>query len=327
MFETIKYKIIKAWNSVLFRLIVKDQRNQYSAASATYEELSSTLSAIPDLMFELDANGRHWDVRVLRPELLVAPAEKLLGKTVKDVMPPEAANLVMQALAETKEKGFSHGTQIKLPTPLGERWFEVSMARKEKDGSEDSRFIVLSRDINERKIEFLKTEKLAYLDRLTELPNRHALNDELIYEITKSNPGGHYAGLLFVDLDEFKKINDAEGHHIGDQLLKAVAKRLRSAIREDDLVVRWGGDEFVVLIKKLSFNHNDAQHAAILICEKITESITKPYSFNSKNYYCSVSIGITLFNQPQHDLLTLIQQADSAMYSSKKSQDQRFAFF
>ena len=133
-----------AWNRMLVRLMVPDDSPRPEDAchsNSSYENLSSTLNAIPDLMFELDAQGRHWDFRALRPELLVAPPEELLGHTVSDVMPVEAAQAVMNALNDTILKGYSHGTHIHLPTPIGNRWFEVSMARKERISGEEPRFI------------------------------------------------------------------------------------------------------------------------------------------------------------------------------------------
>lgn len=103
-------------------------------------DLAATLEAIPDLMFELDADGRHWDFRARRTERLVAPPENLPGHTVFEVMPIEAARAVMAALAEATSAGSSEGTQIQLPTPVGERWFEISVARKDTKASDGLRF-------------------------------------------------------------------------------------------------------------------------------------------------------------------------------------------
>jgi PAS domain S-box-containing protein len=141
--------------------------------------MAATLEAIPDLMFELDADGRHWDFRARRTERLVAPPENLLGHTVFEVMPIEAARAVMAALAEATSAGSSDETQIHLPTPMGERWFEISIARKDTQASEDLRFIVLSRDITERKQAQEAVERLAFFDALTDLPNRSLLMDRL----------------------------------------------------------------------------------------------------------------------------------------------------
>ncbi|KJY87155.1 sensor domain-containing diguanylate cyclase [Pseudoalteromonas piscicida] len=314
---------------MLQRLMIKDRRMARTQALAqpSYEELASTLSAMPDLMFELDEEGRHWDARILRPELLVAPAEQLIGHTVTEVMPEQAAKIVMQALQEAKINGYSHGSHIHLSTPVGERWFEVSIARKvvtASDNHAETRFIVLSRDINDRKLEYLEAEKLAYHDQLTELPNRHVLQHGLTEQLRIGQQLGSYSAVLFLDLDDFKKVNDLHGHHVGDQLLKAVAQRLCASVRQDDVVIRWGGDEFVILITHLSPQQPQAESHVVGICQQIINKVDKPYLFEGNKLSCRISIGVSLFNNL--DIETGIQQADSAMYQAKQSDSVRYAF-
>ncbi|WP_052162504.1 transporter substrate-binding domain-containing protein [Aquabacterium sp. NJ1] len=118
----------------------------------TLAQLNATLEAIPDLLFELDLDGRYVDFRASRTDLLAAPPEDLRGRRVQDVMPPEAADGVMQALHEAAAQGASSGTHIKLPLPQGERWFELSVARKRMPGHGRDHFIMLSRDISDRKL-------------------------------------------------------------------------------------------------------------------------------------------------------------------------------
>ena len=329
--RTVKYKLTQTWNSLLRHLMISDDRasEQVASSQPSYEALSSTLSAIPDLMFELDSEGRHWDAHVLRPELLVAPAEQLLGHTVTNVMPQAAAKLVMQGLEVTQQSGYAHGIHIHLPTAIGPRWFEVSIARKQVSPCEqqDLRFIVLSRDITERKLAHLEAEKLAYIDQLTELPNRHAVQHELLARVASQHLQGFYSALLFLDLDDFKNINDNHGHHVGDLLLKQVAQRLRDNVREDDMLIRWGGDEFIVLLNKLSDDHQQAQQFATTICRKIADKVSEPYFLEHIEYRCHISIGVSLFNDPQCCIDTIIQQADSAMYKAKKSHSERYAFY
>lgn len=331
MYQAIKFKLTRCWNRLLRALMVPDRRVAASNPHPSYDALSSTLSAIPDLMFELDEEGRHWDARVLREELLVAPTEKLLGHTVSEVMPEEAAKIVMASLDEAKRTGYSHGSHILLPTPLGELWFEISIARKEVSDpkikeKEGMRFIVLSRDINDRKRAFLEAEKLAYHDSLTELPNRHALHNQLLEKLASQHKQGFHSALLFLDLDNFKQINDHNGHNVGDELLKVVAKRLKANVREDDIIIRWGGDEFIILINMLAPEFHKAKEQVTSICQQIIEKIREPYGLDSGEFECHASIGIKLFNDTSQDINSIIQQADTAMYVAKNSQDQYFAF-
>jgi FOG: GGDEF domain len=180
-FTSLISSLKKAWNGTLRHLMVSEPETVqcFEQSQCTLKNLESTLNAIPDLMFELDAQGRHCDFRALRPETLVAPPKELLGHTVAEVMPPAAAASVMSALEEAANTGFSQGNRIHLPTPMGERYFEFSIARKEQIPDEGSRFIVISRDITERHRKFEEAEHLANFDGLTDLPNRRSMQERL----------------------------------------------------------------------------------------------------------------------------------------------------
>ncbi|MEJ6474049.1 diguanylate cyclase domain-containing protein [Pseudoalteromonas piscicida] len=316
---------------MLHGLMIPERRASYpaSAVQPSYEELASTLSAMPDLMFELDEQGRHWDARILRPELLVAPAEQLIGHTVAEVMPEAAADTVMQALKDAKQNGYCHGCHIHLPTAIGERWFEISIARKVVNPDEPhelTRFIVLSRDINERKLEYLEAEKLAYHDQLTGLPNRHILHHGLMDKLFTQQQRGCYSAVLFLDLDDFKQVNDSYGHHTGDLLLKAVSLRLSASVRQDDAVIRWGGDEFIIVITHLSPKLQDAELQVATICQQIIDKIDKPYLLEEQKISCKISIGASLFNNLDVGIETVVQCADAAMYQAKQSNHEKYAF-
>ncbi|WPU34547.1 GGDEF domain-containing protein [Pseudoalteromonas piscicida] len=183
---------------------------------------------------------------------------------------------------------------------------------------------MLSRDINDRKLEYLEAEKLAYHDQLTELPNRHVLQHGLTEQLRIGQQLGSYSAILFLDLDDFKKVNDLHGHHVGDQLLKAVAQRLCASVRQDDVVIRWGGDEFVILITHLSPQQPQAESHVVGICQQIINKVDKPYLFEGNKLSCRISIGVSLFNNL--DIETGIQQADSAIYQAKQSDSVRYAF-
>lgn len=318
-------KLKFVWNKLLQNFMFSDA-SVHNAAGIGEQQLSSTLNAIPDLMFELDEEGRHWDFRALRPELLVAPAEVLMGRTVSDVMPEEAAAAVMLALNETRLKGFSNGTQIQLPTPVGVRWFEVSMARKEHFNGEEPRFIALSRDITERKKQYLKAESLAYTDALTGLSNRVLFEERLEIAIRSCEATGLYAAVMFIDLDYFKQLNDSMGHDVGDQLLKQFAQRLSSSVRSQDLVARWGGDEFIVMIETLGHDRSGAEEQIKHICAQLIDKMRMPYDLDDHQHQCHVSIGVRLFKGDDGDLSAILKEADKAMYSAKQVSSSHYAF-
>lgn len=314
------------WNRILQSLMFSEDKAS-GTPDAVQNSLSSTLNAIPDLMFELDAEGRHYDFRALRSDLLVAPPEQLLGYTVSEVMPPEAAQAVMLAIKQTIISGYSNGTQILLPTPLGERWFEVSMAKKEPVVGEPPRFIALSRDITERKQEQLAIEKLAYTDPLTSLPNRLLLEKHLEMTLKSCQQARLHAAVLFMDLDNFKELNDQNGHDMGDMMLKQFADRLGSSVRSQDFVARWAGDEFVVIIEALGPDARNAEAQAQLICQQMVARLKRPYDLDGREHFCHVSIGVRLINGDSDSLEQVLKHADHAMYSAKKRGSSQYQFY
>ncbi|WP_159250756.1 GGDEF domain-containing protein, partial [Microcystis aeruginosa] len=214
---------------------------------ATQAELQATLNALPDSLFEFNAAGHYRAVHSHDVTLLTQPAGFLLDKAVQDVLPPTAANACLQALAEAHTKGRSHGIQYCLELPGGNLWFELSVVRKPTLPSEEERFIAIARDITERKNAEEAIRHMAFHDTLTGLPNRRMLIDRLQVALLASARNRNHGALMFLDLDQFKQLNDSRGHETGDLMLQEVARRLLQSTRAIDTVARLGGDEFVVL--------------------------------------------------------------------------------
>lgn len=163
---------------------------------------------------------------------------------------------------------------------------------------------------------------LAHHDYLTNLPNRIQLEENLTQAIKFARRHGTKVGLLFIDLDRFKIVNDSLGHDIGDQLLQAVAQRLLMSIRDADTVSRQGGDEFVVLLSDI--HHSDELVASV---EKIHHIITEPYSVAQHVLHIGASIGVSIYPDDGADNATLIKHADAAMYAAKEGGRNSYAFF
>ncbi|NNM80165.1 MAG: GGDEF domain-containing protein [Gallionella sp.] len=163
---------------------------------------------------------------------------------------------------------------------------------------------------------------LAHFDQLTGLPNRTLLLDRLKQAISASSRTSRVISLLFIDLDGFKPVNDLHGHAIGDHLLKEVAERLRSCIREGDTAARLGGDEFVVILLESD------QDTASTVANRILAALKTPYAFGKKNISSiSASIGIAEYPHHADELDALLLAADHAMYVAKKSGKDRYAVF
>ena len=172
-----------------------------------------------------------------------------------------------------------------------------------------------------------KAEHLAYFDALTDLPNRMLLYDRLEHALSWSARSQEYCALLFVDLDNFMKVNDTIGHHAGDQLLVQAAQRLKSAVRAADTVARFGGDEFVVLLEDLGDDSHAAAMRAGMIAEKLRTSMTDAYELDNQAFYCSASIGATLFRGGIDSTESILMHADLAMYRAKQDGRNALRFF
>jgi len=313
----------------------------------TKNQLQATLDAIPDFMFELGLDGHYYSCYANNAELLAAPIDTLLVSKVSQVLPADAADVCMLALQEANENGYSRGRQYKLSLPQGVRWFELSVACKKVVAEVKPRFVALSRDITERKTAEETIRNLAYFDPLTKLPNRQLLRDRLQQAMASSASHGRYGAVLFIDLDNFKTLNDTRGHDIGDLLLQQVAQRLASCVRGGggriftiqtngklascvrggDTVARLGGDEFVVMLEGLHENAWAAAPKAETVGEKILCSLNQTYQLAGYEYHNTPSIGITLFVGHKDSIDDLLRQADLAMYQAKAAGRNTMRFF
>ena len=182
-------------------------------------------------------------------------------------------------------------------------------------------------DINERKRAEDEIRQLAFFDPLTLLPNRRLLIDRLGHALTASARHRRDGALLYIDLDNFKTLNDTRGHNVGDLLLQQVAQRLLSCVRESDTVARFGGDEFVIMLEDLSDIHEEAAAQAQLAGTKVLEAITRSFDLAGLDHHCTASIGITLFFGHQESIDDLLKQADLSMYQSKAGGRNSLRFF
>ena len=185
----------------------------------------------------------------------------------------------------------------------------------------------LRREVAERKMADDEIRNLAYHDALTRLPNRRLLFDRLQHAIAASSRSGRYCALLFIDLDNFKTLNDTLGHDAGDLLLQEVSRRLATCLREGDTAARLGGDEFVVLLENLSENAQEAATQAETTGEKIHGALNQTYQLANHEYNGTPSIGVTLFTDHQDTVDELVKRADLAMYHAKSAGRNALRFF
>lgn len=185
----------------------------------------------------------------------------------------------------------------------------------------------IAHDITERKRIESQIENLAYHDQLTGLPNRILFLSRLKQELALARRHHRCSAVMFIDLDQFKQINDVHGHTTGDEVLKAVAQRLRYHLRQEDTVARFGGDEFVILLPELSSDQETAATLAFSVAEKIRTTMEHPAHINGQDFHTTVSIGVSLFPRDGENEDDLIREADIAMYRAKDSGRNSSIFF
>jgi diguanylate cyclase (GGDEF)-like protein/PAS domain S-box-containing protein len=184
-------------------------------------------------------------------------------------------------------------------------------------------YVALFHDITDIKRSEEQLRYQANYDALTDLPNHQLFNDRLKMAITHARRNDLPLGVLFIDLDDFKNVNDSQGHYFGDLLLKQVAERLTACCREEDTVARLGGDEFLLLAQFI----RKEEPAATRLAERIIESFKKPFTLGDKQIYVNASIGITIYPDDGNDIETLVKNADVAMYRAKGRGKSQFRLF
>jgi diguanylate cyclase (GGDEF)-like protein/PAS domain S-box-containing protein len=204
-------------------------------------------------------------------------------------------------------------------------WGQMSASVMEVDGVPC--ILSITRDITDAKVAETEIRDLAFYDTLTRLPNRRLMGERLRQTLAASARGNRKGALLFIDLDNFKTLNDTLGHKMGDLLLQEVAKRLSACMREADTVARLGGDEFVVILEDLSETAQEAAAHAKTVAEKILTAIGMPCQLADHICLSTCSIGVTVFGDRKENIDDVLQQADIAMYQAKTAGRNTVRFF
>lgn len=206
------------------------------------------------------------------------------------------------------------------------QWTGISAVLNDYDGSIIN-YVVTLLDVTDRREAEMRIRQLAFYDQLTSLPNRQLLMDRLEHALESSHRTRSCGAILYLDLDDFKTLNDTRGHHVGDELLKQVAERLSACVRGSDTVARLGGDEFIVLLEDLGQDLDQASIGVDNLCQKLLRTLCRPYQFGDIEHFSTLSIGVTLFRGKEETMDELLKQADLAMYQAKAAGRNTFRFF
>lgn len=204
-------------------------------------------------------------------------------------------------------------------------WLSITAVKDDQQTL--THYVGMLADITKRKAAEAEILHLAFYDPLTGLPNRRLLMERLGQALASNSRHPHTGALLFIDLDNFKNLNDTLGHDQGDLLLKMVAGRLNYCVCECDTVARLGGDEFVVMLQDLNDNPTEAAVRAEVVAEKILAALRQPYQFSHVTHHSSASLGVTLFNKDNDSVDELLKRADLALYEAKDAGRNTLRFF
>lgn len=314
----------------LYRAIfVETIETPYRQLHETQTHLKDTVDAIPDLLWFKDAHLVYVSCN--------HQVERLLGRKEKDIRGKTDYDLFDHAQAEVFRSNDQQAIQAGGPC-ANEEWltfpdngyrglFETLKTPLYDDSGHVKGVLGIARDITPRKKAEDEVRQLAFYDPLTGLPNRRLLLDRLQQALLDSARTLHHGALLFIDLDNFKDINDTLGHEIGDLLLKKVALRLNKCVRESDTVARLGGDEFVVMLQDLGHSREKAAIQAEDVGDKVLHALREAYRLTDREYLSTPSIGIALFQAQQETAEELIKRADVAMYQAKACGRNTVRFF
>ena len=206
-------------------------------------------------------------------------------------------------------------------------WMDLDAVPVRASDGQITHWVAVGRDVTARKQADEKIHHLAFFDPLTELPNRLLLIERLEAALAESERTGQSGALMFIDLDNFKVLNDTMGHSRGDLLLQRVAERLQRSVRKTDTVARIGGDEFVVMLQGLGTDPHSAALKTKTVATKVLARMSEPFDLGDYQHYSTVSIGVTGFGAQPTGVSELLKQADLAMYQAKSAGRDTIAFF
>lgn len=318
------------------------QLQQAAKLKKSKEFLSSVINTIPDPIFVADQKQRWIVLNQAYCNFVGHPLEHLIEKTPFDIFPETEALVFRQQHEQVFATGEAQESEESFTDAHGHTYLTATKRSLHRDSAGNLFLVGVIRDITDRKrlehelrrtasellrsnTELRKAEgrlrRLAYHDALTGLPNREFFYERFKESVVWATERDRMIGLLFIDLDGFKLINDNHGHDVGDQLLQAVAGRLTGCLRGSDIVSRLGGDEFTVLLPGIP-----DLAAAKRVAEKILSKLSKPFGLEEHRVSVTASIGISIYPLHGTDIESLMRTADSKMYQAKRVGKNQFAF-
>ncbi|MDJ0779128.1 MAG: EAL domain-containing protein [Gammaproteobacteria bacterium] len=312
-------RVLREWR-LMFEQKLANERQQ---------RLTAILEATPDLICIADLDGFLTYINRAGREMLGITADEDIGRIrLADFHSPADGQKILRDGIPTAVRNGTWSDETTFRTNNGEMILTSQVLISHRNQRGDIEFFsTIARDIRHLRAAEERVEYLAYYDPLTGLPNRNELAKRLDMEVSRVRRNHRHGALLFIDLDNFKTINDSLGHPVGDQVLKEMGLRLRKYLRGDDTVARLGGDEFVVILSGLSADSIEAVAQAREIANKIRDTVALECHVNDTDLHLTASIGITMITSDDASGHDLLRFADTAMYEAKREGRNRSEFF
>ena len=295
---------------------------QRKQAEETVNLLSQAVEQSPVAVAVVSAEGVVQYVNSAHGAITGHVASVVVGQKLAALYPAKVRGTVEDMWQTLTQSGEWHG-ELLVPRPDGtQHWLEAQGSRVETPGSDIVHYLVVMEDITVRKEQERRLQHQALFDGLTDLPNRTQALDRLAHDIEAAREAERKVALLFVDLDEFKAINDSLGHEYGDELLVLASERLRKAAGPGRVVARFGGDEFLVIMGDIADAAAAQEVAAAIVAE-----FAAPFTISRRDLIATASIGLALYPEDGRTHQTLLRNADTAMYQAKQGGRNRYCFF
>ncbi len=291
-------------------------------------ELATEAAHVGIWEYELRSKRLIWDGSMHKIYGVPKSSDELTYSTWSNTVHPEDFDQTSRHLEQaiTQQSGYKDEFRIVCPNTGNIKYILADATYKKGYGDESDRMIGVNIDITDLKQAEQKIERLAYFDSLTGLPNRFTINDRLGQTIAFCNRNATYSALIFIDIDDFKKVNDSAGHIVGDELLTQFSRRLQAKIRAADTIGRFGGDEFIVILNNLGSDRGAAQVLVERFAFKMQALTRRPFALSHGSFLVSASFGITLI-EGRSTVDDVLRQADMAMYKAKGIGRNRVHFF
>lgn len=310
--------------SLSFVRDITERKRAEAALRASEREFHSLAESSPDYIIRYDREGRilYLNGALLR-QLGLAGMDEVVGKRPGEVWSDRRFSAIEEAATEVVESGENKVLElVESKLESGVLYYQVYVVPERNEAGQITGALAFGRNITELVEQRRQIYRMAFYDDITSLPNRALFNDRLQQVLTDAAWHRQQVGVMLLDLDRFKAVNDTLGHSAGDKLLSEAAQRLMRCVRSYDTVARLGGDEFVILLPEVRSGEDLGR-----VASKVLESFAEPFLLEGKEVFISGSVGIAVYPEDGGNGEELLRHADSAMYSAKRSGRSHFRFY